>query len=344
MLRVVSNATLMQAEQATANADIEQQTVVETSLAAHIRTRMQEMRNFRSTYKGSERLISALRTYRGEYSADKLKEIREFGGSEVYGRLTATKCRGATALLRDVYLGPEKPWGISPTPVPEIPEGINESIDQLINIEVTTLQQAGQPVDPQMIKDRVAGLRAAAEKAAKKQAVEEAAKAEKQLDDILTEGRFYQAFAEFLIDLPIFPFACIKGPVVRQHSSIKWVDGAAQKTTEPKMFWYRVSPFDLYLTSSASVVEEAEFVERIRLSRADLLAVRELPGYNKAAIDEILARYSDKGLRDWWDANDQQRADLEGRENWLNTTYSGLLDTAEYYGSVSGKTLLEWGM
>jgi hypothetical protein len=85
---------------------------------------MQEMRNFRNTEGIAQKLLDGLRAYRGQYDAAKLQEIRKTAGSEVYARITATKCRAATALLRDVYLGPDRPWDLDPTPVPEIPTSI----------------------------------------------------------------------------------------------------------------------------------------------------------------------------------------------------------------------------
>lgn len=344
MLRVVSNQEMMANEQEAAKAaEGSTDDPVMSELASHIRTRMNEMRNFRNTEGIAQRLIDALRTYKGQYDPAKLTEIKKFGGSEVYARITSTKCRGATALLRDVYLGAERPWDIDPTPVPTVPDNIMQSIDELVNVEVATLQQAGQPVDQQMISDRVKMLRKAAERAAKNQADQEADRATEQVDDMLIEGGFYDALAEFLIDLPIFPFACIKGPVVRREPQLKWVDGKAVMEQIPKMFWYRVSPFDLYWSPGAANVWQAEFIERIRLTRSDLLAVRGLPGYNDDAINQVLDRYNDTGFREWWDVTDQERARLENREEWARTT-SGLIDTAEYHGSVSGKTLRDWGM
>jgi hypothetical protein len=344
LLRVVSNQDMLaQEQQAAKDAEASTADPVMSELASHIRTRMTEMRNFRNTEGIAQRLVDALRTYKGQYDPTKLAEIRKFGGSEVFARITSTKARGATALLRDVYLGAERPWDIDPTPVPTVPDNIYQAIDELVNVEVSTLQQSGVPIDQQMIADRVKMLRKSAEKASKKQAEEDADKAGDQVDDILIEGNFYDAFAEFLIDLPIFPYACIKGPVVRREPQLKWVNGQAQMQQVPKMFWYRVSPFDLYWSPGAANVWQAEFVERIRLTRADLQSVRGLPGYDDAAIDEVLTRYYDRGFREWWDVVDTERARLENREEWARTT-SGLIDTAEYHGSVSGRTLREWGM
>jgi len=397
-------------------------------IAKHVRYRMYEMRNFRNMMGIGQRLIDALRTYKGNYDPARLRDIKAFGGSEVFARIVPGKCRGATSLLRDIYLGSERPWDIQPTPEPEIPEDIEQAIQGLVAAEIAKckaeLQQimiqqqqqaqaaaaaqqamaAGQPPPgagapppgmppqppgqmagpppggvppvpppitpqpapgvgwsgplspevmtgqqaptmptPDQIEDRVEQLRDAARKAAKKKAVEEAKEAADELDDLLTEGGFYEAFAEFLIDLPIFPFAAIKGPTVRMCSQVKWENGQPVRKQVPKMFWSRVSPFDLYWTPTAHNVHEAEFVERLRLTRADLLACKGLPGYNDAAIGECLDRFHDRGFREWWDVVDVERALLENREAWPRTS-SSLIDTAEYHGSVSGKTLLEWGM
>lgn len=345
LLRVVSSQNITDAERTAEEAAKEQDrddTPV-SRLAEHIRSRMTDMRNFRNAEGISDRLLHALRTYRGEYDPGLLSEIKKFGGSEVYARVTATKCRAATALLRDIYLGPDRPWDLDPTPEPNIPDDIDANINELVNIEVATLRQSGQPIDEQMIADRVEQLRREARRAAKKQAHDEANAASSQLDDILTEGGFYEALAEFMIDLPIFPFACIKGPIVRNHYQSRWVDGQLVQERVPKMFWQRVSPFDLYWSPGAGKIGHADFVERIRLSRDELSKLRGLPGYDDEAIAEVLDRFYDRGMHEWWDTIDTERAELEDRERWSRTATT-LLDAAEFTGHVSGKLLREWGL
>lgn len=346
MLRVVSNQQLQAQDQAQAAQDVSDRQAEETpllQLAAYIRSRMTEMRNFRNTEGISERLLEGLRTYKGMYDPQKLAEIKKFGGSEVYARVTATKCRAASALLRDVFLGQERPWDLDPTPNPDIPMDIEGNIRNLVATEVATLAATNQQIDNQQISDRVSMLRKSAERAAKKQAIEEAKKAGDTLDDYLIEGNFYEAFAEFLVDLPIFPYAVMKGPVVRRSTQLKWVNGKATTEFTPKMFWERVSPFDLYWSAGAGKVQHADFVERIRLSRAEIQALRGLPGYSNEAIDEVLGRYYNMGLHDWWDTTDTQRAALEDRERW-GVTSTPLIDCAAYTGFVSGTLLKEWGM
>ncbi len=303
---------------------------------------MTDMRNFRNAEGISERLLEALRTYKGMYDTTKLNEIKTFGGSAVYARVTSTKCRAATALLRDVFLGPERPWELKPTPDPQVPQEIQADIQQLVNVEIQTMMQAGQQPDPQQIEDRIRSLQKAADKAAKKRAYDEAGKSTDKLNDILVEGDFYEALAQFLIDLPIFPYACLKGPEVRRVTQTKWVNGQPIRQSVPKMFWKRVSPFDIYWSPGAATVDQAEFVERIKITRAELTKVKGLPGYNNDAIDAVLEMAHLDGLHEWWDTIDTARAELEDRERWARTATS-LIDTAEFTGHISGKLLREWG-
>ena len=243
-----------------------------TNLAGYIRSQFEIMRNHRNnvTAGWSERLLAALRAFNGQYDAAKLQEIRNFGGSEVYARIIAMKCRGASSLLRDVYLQADRPWGLNEGPDPAIPENILAAIMKLVETEVQTNAAAGAPVDPATIRDRVNQLMGAARQAAKKKASIQAKIAEDKIDEYLVEGGFYKALAEFLVDLPLFPFACIKGPIVRVVPSVEWKNGTALSTNKPRLFWQRVSPFDIWFTPGVADIEDASVIEKQRLTRADL--------------------------------------------------------------------------
>lgn len=137
--------------------------LVEDNLASHIRTKWAEMRRHRNSKSGwSGRLIAALRTFNGEYPPEVLAEIRRFGGSEVYARTIAMKCRGASSLLRDIYLAPDRSWGIEAPADPDVPEDISMRIQMLVESEVQTLVASGMDVTPTMIRDRITQLMEAA--------------------------------------------------------------------------------------------------------------------------------------------------------------------------------------
>ena len=307
MLRVVSPDNVSQFQQQAIPLDGGENKQDYTNLCGFIRKEYEMMRDHRSSASGwNERLLHAQRTFNGEYHPSVLAQIRAFGGSEIYARVVAVKCRGASALLRDVYLGPDRSWGLDATPEPTLPDKVTDAVKALVTNEVNTMAAAGQPVDPLKIKDRVFQLMGAANRAAKKRAAAEAKNAEDKLDDLLVEGQFYTAMAEALIDIPLFPFCCVKGPIVRIVPLVTWVDGKPVTENRPRMFWQRISPFDIYWSPGASDIEDASVIERVRYTRADLNALVGLPGYDEDAIRSVLQEYGTSGYNDWLDPTDSE--------------------------------------
>lgn len=314
-----------------------------TYLASYIKGQFDIMQNHRQSASGwADRMLKALRAFNGEYDPDKLAEIQKFGGSTVYARMIAMKCRGASSLLRDVYLTTDRPWGISPPADPDVPSEVTAAVQQLVMGEVNQLVQGGVPIQPAMIRDRINQLMDAAKKAEKKNAARRARIAEDKIEEILETGQFYKAFAEFLVDLPLFPFACLKGPVVRIVPTVSYVNGRAQTQQKAKLFWQRVSPFDLYWSPGVSDIEDASVIERTRVTRADLNDLLDLPGYDTDAIRNVLDDYGRGGLFDNWDSTDSERAVAENRES-PHMNQSGIINCLEFNGSVQGRMLLEHG-
>lgn len=290
-----------------------------------------------------ERLLNALRVFNGQYDATKLSEIQKFGGSQVYARIVAMKCRGAASLLRDVYLSPDRPWGLDAPDDPSIPDDIMKSINTLVQSEIQSVSSAGQPPDIDKIRDRTMQLVESARQAAKKKAEQQAIIGGDKLDEILKEGGFYKALAEFITDLPLFPFAVMKGPVVRILPRVTWAGNQASIQQVPKLTWGRISPFDIWWTPGVSNIEDAAVIERTRLTRADLNDLLDLPGYNHDAIRQVLDLYGRGGISDQTDYTDAERAVQESRENpTLNE--SGLMTCLEFTGNVQGRMLIDEGM
>jgi len=332
-----------------------------TGLAGYIRTQFDMMQRHRNTVGGwSDRLLAALRAFNGQYDATKLAEIKKFGGSEVYARLTAAKCRGASSLLRDVYLGAERPWGLTPPSDPAIPDHILNSIEQLVQTEVQSAMAGAPPVvdpmtggeaapampgkmpDPTMIEDRIFQLMESARDAAKVHAKEQTTISEEKIDEILTLGNFYTAFAEFLTDVPLFPFGVIKGPTVRMVMDVKWQGRQPIQSRSPRLWWEHVSPFDIWWTPGVSNIEDAQVIHRIRVTRTDLNDLIGMPGYNTTNIRAVLEHYGRAGFTENWDSTDATRAVLESKEN-PTQNMSNLITTLEFHGNVQGRMLLEYG-
>src|SRR6187399_486749 len=214
VLRVVPGAQLeaqLNAE-AAAKVQLEQPPQPDMSaLASYVRGQFEMFQRHRNDAAAgwTERMLSALRTFNGVYDSTKIAEIRKFGGSMVYARIIAMKCRGANSLLRDVYLAPDRPWAIEAPADPDIPAEVIATIQQLVQSEMQSYtmmaqQQGAPPPNPAMIRDRVNQLMEAARNAEKKNARKRAELAQDKIEEILESGGFYKAMAEVLMDLPLF--------------------------------------------------------------------------------------------------------------------------------------------
>ena len=341
LLRVVGNDELVAAEKKSQElVKVDQSSLID--LAGHIRNRFEKAVRHRRTVGIDDELIRDMRAYNGQYDPTKMQEIQRFGGSAVYSRMMAMKCRGATALLRNVYMNSDRPWTLEPTADPVIPETMAFHIETMVHAEVLKANQAGQKVPQPIIKQRLAALYHAVKLSERRKAVEEAKEAQRKIDAILEKGKFYEALSDFLNDLPIYKYAVVKGPITRTHSTLKWSRGGKMEHHhEAAFFWERVSPWDIWFSPGAISIENTEVFERQRLSPLDLYNLKGLPGYRDDDIDAIIDDYENRGFKEWIQIFDTERAFMEGRNNVLDDSY---INAIEFHGTILGKYLIEYGV
>lgn len=339
LLRVVGNDELVAAEKKTVSL-AEAPEPVMSDLARFVRDRFEKAVRHRRTVGIDDELIRDMRAYNGQYDPTKLQEIKQFGGSAVYSRMMTMKCRGATALLRNVYMNSDRPWSLEPTTDPVIPASLLDMAHKLVNAEVAKVNATGQKVDPSAIRDRVSQLYWAIKLSEARRAEDEAKHAQGKIDDLLEEGGFYKALSEFLVDLPVYKYAVIKGPVTRRQANLKWSRGGKiEQHDEAKFFWNRVSPWDVWFSPGATDITNTEVFERQRLTVMDLYNLKGLPGYRDDEIDAIINDYEARGYKEWVQIFDVERAAMEGRNNVLDDSY---INAIEFHGYILGKYLKEY--
>ena len=347
LVPAVSLATMMEQERQEAQAA--QAAPLITGIVGHIRQSWTQARDAKQQTV-EDRLLRNMRARRNEYDPDKMAAIKEMGGSEVYANLTSVKCRAATAWLRDVLMstGSDRPWTIRPTPVAELDPDHNEQIVQAVGQELAKSMKQGQQVSDDQLREALDEARDEGLAEVQDQARKMADRMANKMEDQMVEGGFLQAMDAFLEDIATFPSAVIKGPVVRKRKTLKWVKTA--KGYEPKaedtlkLEWERVSPFNIYPSPSATGVDDGFLIEKHRLSREDLNALIGVDGYDDATIRMVLDEYGRGGLREWL-TNDMAQASAEGKSTThLSQNTEGLIDAIQFWGSVSGQHLLDWGM
>ena len=347
LVPATSLATMMEQERAAAQ-EAQAKPLI-TGISGHIRQCWTEARDAKQQTV-EERLLRNMRARRNEYDPEKLAAIKEMGGSEVYANLTSVKCRAATAWLRDVLMstGSDRPWTIRPTPVAELDPTHNDQIVQSVAQELAKSMQSGQQVSDDQLREALDDARDEAMCEVQEAARTKANRMGDKMEDQMVEGGFLQAMDAFLEDIATFPSAVIKGPVVRKRKTLQWVKsgtGYEPKATDTlKLEWERVSPFNIYPSPAATGVDDGFLIEKHRLSREDLNALIGVDGYDDATIRMVLEDYGRGGLREWL-TNDMAQASAEGKSTThLSQNTEGLIDAIQFWGSVSGQHLLDWGM
>lgn len=319
-----------------------------TSLAAQIRRHWEAAKMAKRDIERD--MLKAVRSKRGEYDPDQLQELKNQNSSEIYMMLFATKARQHKSLLVDILLGSggDKPWAIRPTPDPSLPEDVVAGIMQQATEVVMQAEQMGVPMSQGDIRQLLRDAKASAENILFDEARQRCKRAETKMEDFLVEGGFLDALDAFIDDLSVFKTAFIKGPVIRKAGVLKWEpqpDGTSEPVAawENRPHWERVDPFNVYPAPWSRSVHDGYLIERHRLSPSSLSELIGVEGYNEDAIRQVLDTHATGGLHEWL-ALDMERARAEGRSTINYEQGSDLIDALQYWGSVPGKVLREWGL
>jgi hypothetical protein len=325
------------------------------SLSAHIEKCWTDAKDAKRLPE--QQMLRNLRQRQGIYEADRYAAIQKMGGSEVYVLLTSTKCRAAEAWVNDI-LRPagDRPWGIKPTPIASIPPEKRAEIEQeceaVYNEIMRQAQMLGQMMDP---TDLAPEIREYAEQLydrkmseVQEEAEERAERMSKKIDDQLAEGGWHDAFWAVVSDVITLKAGILKGPVLRKRKVQKWVQNPQTRKWEVNAVeeivpeFERVSPFDLYPAPDSRDPDDGYLIERHQLTRSDLQSMIGVPGYNEENIRKVLAEYG-RGYRHTL-PSDIDRAKLEFSGNTEMMTQGEKIEALEFWGSVQGKILIDWGM
>ena len=167
-----------------------------------------------------------------------------------------------------------------------------------------------------------------------------------KIQDQFVQGGWEAAFDDFITDLVTYPCAFIKGPIVRRQRALGWkTTPSGQTVVEPierlGPEFERVDPFRIYPEPGISKVNEGYLFEHHRLSRMDLSDMIGIPGYDDDAIRKVL----EIGNGQSWISEDIELIkNEEERKYYSYMRPTTEFDALEFWGKVSGKMLIEWGM
>lgn len=293
---MVPNSVLVENEQRAAReeAQARQNTPIVQNLAKYVADCFQEARSTKEN-DAEERMFKSLRQRSGKYDPEVLAEIKQQGGSEIFMQISSHKSRTASAWLRDIVSGSgsEKPWGVSPTPIPDLPGDSYGAIVQVVSEQLVELQNSGVVPNDSELMELMTALRDQMYNSMHEEAEERAALMERKMEDQLQEGGWDQAISQFVDDIVVYPSAILKGPVVRNREKLVWVTGEnGEYKTEVKpvlsLEIERVDPLNFYPAPHAVTIDDGYMIERHKLTRSSLNALIGAPGYDQRVAGAAL--------------------------------------------------------
>jgi hypothetical protein len=320
-----------------------QNTPMIQGLAAHVRRRWEVMRDHKRQMI-EPRISTCLRARNMEYEPEKLAEIREQGGSEIFMGIVSTKCRTSTAWLRDTLLGTgaDKPWSLSATPMPEVPPEMEQQLQMIMQSNLEKYYaEGGQQLDPAALQELASGMKDTALRKMKHDAEKRVDRMEMKMEDQLIEGGFVKALYEFTNDIATFPFAVLKGPTPHKRKALKYVQGGMAVVDVLRDEWARVDPYKFYWAPWGDDVQSMPVIELHHLTREEVEAMIGVEGYDEDAVRSILADFG-FGSFEWLEHDDSEIETATGKD--FDDAHRDIVSAIQLWDTVPGKMLIDWGM
>ena len=314
-----------------------------------------------------ERWLQSYRNYRGIYSPD--VQFTEAERSRVFIKVTKTKVLAAYGQITDVLFARQKfPLSIEPT---ILPEGVSEAVHFDPNDKTNEAQPEqeervqspygfpgdGEDLEPGdtvvSLAERKLKLGPLEEKLSEIEGLKEGAgltpsaityhpamvaakKMEKKIMDQLEESGASKHLRSASFECSLFGTGIIKGPFAVNKEYANWDDDGEYNPTiktVPKVS--SVSCWDFYPDPDASNMDEVTYViERHKLSKSKLRALKERPHFRHDAIDKCIEMGEVYSSEYWED-------DL--KDYYLND-HPERYEVLEYWGTMDTEIAKEYGI
>lgn len=315
---------------------------VESSLSAHVR-RVWECAK-RAKQPHEERMLTSLRRLNGRYTSEKEAELAEQGLPAIYMRVVGIKCRAAKGWIRDILMpAGDKPWSLDTTPQPDLPIELQQQIMERVNNDAAEFMAAtGMQITPEMALDVLEQFSNMVKKQVQRQAEIRVSRMEDLIADQLAEGGWGEQLDEVISDLVDYPAAILKAPVVRSRPRISWQLGEATVIDELIPEVERVDPLAFYPSPGVVNPDDGDVIEVHDYTKSDLASLKGLPGYDDDAINYVINHFS--SLKDWARQSLQSRVSHAIGDTSSTDNETQTVEALEYWGSIQGQLLLDWGM
>ena len=296
-----------------------------------------------------KRWVQAYRNYRGLYGPD--VQFTSTEKSRVFVKVTKTKVLAAYGQIVDVLFGNSKfPVTVDPT---TLPEGVADSVFFESNDDMRKAKEEFGAEDMQLrpgetvidLQERLAGSKSKLAPVANileegngrtateitiHPAMISAKKMEKKIHDQLEESNANKQLRVAAFECALFGTGVMKGPFAVDKEYPKYEEGEYTPLIKTVPQTSSVSIWNFYPDPDAANMDEAEYIiERHKMSRTQIRALKRRPFFRKNAIDTAV-NMGESYTKEWWE---------QAMEDDSNEAKAERYEVLEFWGNVDTEVL-----
>jgi len=331
-------------------------------IARHVMSAFKKAEDYR--YEDESRWVRAYRNYRGIYGPD--VQFTEAEKSRVFIKVTKTKTLAAYGQIADVlFAGNKFPISIEPT---ELPEGVAKDVnfdpkepEELRNQEddidmespygyngdgkelpagatANTLQERLGPLSKKLgdVENLKEGAGQSPTSITYSPALIAAKSMEKQIMDQLQESNASKHLRSTAFEMALFGTGVMKGPFAVDKEYPNWDEEGEYSPvfkTVPQVS--HVSVWNFYPDPDSTNIDQAQYVvERHKMSRSELRALKRRPYFRDKVIEEVITEGENYTKKYWED-------DLI---DYNQDSYVDRFEVLEYWGMLDTDMLEDQGI
>jgi hypothetical protein len=331
-------------------------------IARHVMSAFKKAEDYR--YEDESRWVRAYRNYRGIYGPD--VQFTEAEKSRVFIKVTKTKTLAAYGQIADVlFAGNKFPISIEPT---ELPEGVAKDVnfdpkepEELRNQEddidmespygyngdgkelpagatANTLQERLGPLSKKLgdVENLKEGAGQSPTSITYSPALIAAKSMEKQIMDQLQESNASKHLRSTAFEMALFGTGVMKGPFAVDKEYPNWDEKGEYSPvfkTVPQVS--HVSVWNFYPDPDSTNIDQAQYVvERHKMSRSELRALKRRPYFRDKVIEEVITEGENYTKKYWED-------DLI---DYNQDSYVDRFEVLEYWGMLDTDMLEDQGI
>ena len=307
-----------------------------------------------------ERWLRSYRNYRGLYGPD--VQFTDTEKSRVFVKVTKTKTLAAYGQIVDVLFGNNKfPLSVDPT---VLPDGVADAVHINLDPSADKAGAEGKAVTESVaaptallgddgklrpgetmadLQERLAGLQSKLSPVSDKiiegdgttpttvsfhPALVAAKKMERKIHDQLQESGASKHLRSMAFEMALLGTGVMKGPFAVDKEYPNWNDeGEYDPLTKTVPECNHVSVWNFYPDPEATSMDDAEYVvERHKMSRNQLRALKGRPYFRDEAIETAIAQSPDY-VRKHWEMKMEDDDVLSESERWEVLEFWGFVDT-----------------